>query len=81
MVPRRMWRTPPSDLRSSWSPRNRPANPVEVVTAILAAHQAGDPLNRIAKNLGNHHSAVSRVLAGAEVHRQGALQVRKGVLP
>jgi hypothetical protein len=36
--------------------------PVEVVARILTAHAQGDPLNRIAKDLGVHHSAVSRVI-------------------
>lgn len=47
--------------------------PVEVVVAILTAHQAGDPLNRIARNLGVHHSAVSRVLEAAAKIDQGQL--------
>lgn len=45
--------------------------PVEVVAAILAAHHAGDPINRIAKSLGVHHSAVSRVIEAAEGNRVG----------
>lgn len=47
--------------------------PVEVVAAILTAHQAGDPINRIAKSLGVHHSAVSRVLEAADVRGQRIL--------
>lgn len=44
--------------------------PVETVAAILAADAKGDPLNRIAAHLGVHHSAVKRVLAAADAHRQ-----------
>ena len=44
--------------------------PVETVEAILAAHQDGAPLNRIAATLDVHHSAVKRVLDGADAHRQ-----------
>ncbi|MCB0937639.1 MAG: DUF2637 domain-containing protein [Mycobacterium sp.] len=40
--------------------------PVATVEAILVAHHNGDPLNRIAANLGVHHSAVKRVLDAAE---------------
>lgn len=47
--------------------------PVESVVAILTAHDMGDPPNRIAKNLRVHHSAVSRVIDAAVVHRQRAL--------
>lgn len=36
--------------------------PVDVVASILAAHEGGAPLNRIAKDLKVHHSAVSRVI-------------------
>lgn len=36
--------------------------PVETVQAILEAHDRGDALNRIAADLGVHHSAVRRVL-------------------
>ena len=39
--------------------------PVETVQAILEAHDRGDALNRIAANLGVHHSAVRRVLHAA----------------
>lgn len=48
--------------------------PVEVVAHILAAHDSGDALNRIAKNVGVHHSAVSRVIDAA-AHRQCTLVV------
>ena len=41
--------------------------PVGTVEAILAAHENGDPLNRIAAALGVHHSAVKRVLEASEV--------------
>ena len=34
------------------------------------AHRNGDPLNRIAANLGVHHSAVKRVLDAAEANSQ-----------
>ena len=47
--------------------------PAEVVARILAAHDSGDPLNRIAKNVGVHHSAVSRVVDTAAAHRQRTL--------
>jgi hypothetical protein len=47
--------------------------PVEVVARILAAHNSGDPLNRIAKNVGVHHSAVSRIIGAAAAHRQRTL--------
>ena len=49
--------------------------PVEVVARILAAHDSGDPLNRIAKNVGVHHSAVSRVIDAAAAHHQRTLVV------
>ena len=47
--------------------------PVEVVARILAAHEQGEPLNRIAKGVGVHHSAVSRIIDAAAAHRQGTL--------
>jgi Protein of unknown function (DUF2637) len=47
--------------------------PVEVVARILAAHDSGDALNRIAKNVGVHHSAVSRIIGAAAAHRQRTL--------
>lgn len=40
--------------------------PVDVVARVLAAHDEGDPPNRIAKDVGIHHSAVSRVIGAAE---------------
>jgi hypothetical protein len=43
--------------------------PVATVEAILGAHQNGDPLNRIAADLGVHHSAVKRVLEAADQRR------------
>ena len=46
---------------------------VEVVAAILTAHQAGHPLDRIVKNLGVRHSAVSLVLGAADARRVYAL--------
>jgi hypothetical protein len=39
--------------------------PVETVEAILVARETGDPLNRIAADLGVHHSAVKRILDAA----------------
>ncbi|MGV0838483.1 DUF2637 domain-containing protein [Mycolicibacterium thermoresistibile] len=48
--------------------------PLEVVERILTAYDSGDPPNRIAKNLRVHHSAVSRVIEAAAVHRQGVLE-------
>lgn len=48
--------------------------PVETVVRILAAHDAGDPLNRIAKNIGVHHSAVARVIDAAAAHHQRVLE-------
>lgn len=48
--------------------------PVETVVRILAAHDAGDPLNRIAKNVGVHHSAVTRVIDAAAAHAQCVLE-------
>jgi hypothetical protein len=48
--------------------------PLAVVAQILTAHDAGDPLNRIAKNLGVHHSAVSRVIEAADSYRQRVLE-------
>jgi hypothetical protein len=47
--------------------------PVEVVARLLAAHDSGDPPNRIAKNVEVYHSAVSRVIEAAAVHRQRTL--------
>jgi hypothetical protein len=49
--------------------------PVEVVVRILAAYDSGDPLNRIAKDVRVHHSAVSRVIGAAAAHRQRTLEV------
>lgn len=46
---------------------------VDKVAAILAAHDHGDPLNRIAKQLGAHHTAVSRVIEAAAAHNQRTL--------
>lgn len=48
--------------------------PVGVVMQILAAHRAGDPPNRIAKSVGVHHSAVSRVIEAAVVRSQRVLE-------
>jgi hypothetical protein len=48
--------------------------PVAVVAQILTAYDAGDPPNRIAKNIGVHHSAVSRVIEAAGAHRQRVLE-------
>jgi hypothetical protein len=47
--------------------------PVEVVARILAAHEQGEPLNRIAKNVDVHHSAVARIIGAAAAHRQRTL--------
>ncbi|WP_006246434.1 DUF2637 domain-containing protein [Mycolicibacterium tusciae] len=44
--------------------------PVEVVVRILTAHNSGDPLNRIAKQVGVHHSAVSKIIDAATAHHQ-----------
>jgi len=44
--------------------------PVETVEAILAAHQDGDPLNRIAAAVGVQYSAVRRILDAADTNRQ-----------
>ncbi|GFG87772.1 helix-turn-helix domain-containing protein [Mycolicibacter algericus] len=49
------------------------SQPVDVVTQILAARQAGDPLNRIAKRVGVHHSTVARIINAADVHRRRTL--------
>jgi Protein of unknown function (DUF2637) len=43
---------------------------VGTVEAMLVAHNNGDPLNRIAADLGVHHSAVKRVLNAAEANSQ-----------
>ena len=40
--------------------------PVELVHAVLVAHNNGDPLNRIAKNVDRHHTAVKRIIDAAE---------------
>jgi hypothetical protein len=47
--------------------------PLEIVSAILAAHKRGDPLNRIAKDVRRHHSAVKRIIDAAAEHRQQQL--------
>lgn len=47
---------------------------VAVVEKILAAHAKGDPLNRIAKDLGVHHTAVSKVIGAAAERRQRTLE-------
>lgn len=39
--------------------------PLAIVDAILAAHETGHTRNRIAKDLGIHHSAVSKVIEAA----------------
>jgi hypothetical protein len=44
--------------------------PVDVVEAILVAHEKGAPLNRIAATVGVHHSAVRRILDAAEANSQ-----------
>nr|WP_234712981.1 DUF2637 domain-containing protein [Mycolicibacterium komanii] len=43
---------------------------VDTVAAILAAHQRGAPLNRIAKQVGAHHTAVSRVIDAAALRQR-----------
>ncbi|OBB07099.1 hypothetical protein A5668_01415 [Mycolicibacterium fortuitum] len=50
-------------------------HPIAVVERIIAAHDAGDPPNRIAKNSGVHHSTVSRVVDAATARRQRALAI------
>jgi hypothetical protein len=47
---------------------------IDRVAAILAAHEHGDPLNRIAKQVGVHHTAVSRVIDAAAERRQRTLE-------
>ena len=47
--------------------------PVETVAAILTAHHHGDPVNRIAKQIGVHHSAVSRIIDAANELRKREL--------
>ncbi|BBX86915.1 DUF2637 domain-containing protein [Mycolicibacterium aubagnense] len=44
--------------------------PVDTVTEVLAAHGQGHPLNRIAKQVGIHHSVASRIIDAAAEHRQ-----------
>jgi hypothetical protein len=44
--------------------------PAAVVADILAAHNRGSALNRIASDMGIHHKTVSRIIAAAEGHRQ-----------
>jgi hypothetical protein len=44
--------------------------PLEIVHVVLAAHANGDPLNRIAKDVYRHHSAVKRILDAATAHRE-----------
>jgi hypothetical protein len=46
---------------------------VEIVRAVIAAHDNGDPLNRIAKDVARHHTAVKRIIDAAAVHRQPPL--------
>src|SRR4029079_16757486 len=38
--------------------------PIEVVRAVLIAHDNGEALNRIAKEVGVHHTAVKRIIEG-----------------
>lgn len=40
--------------------------PLETVETILEAHERGDALNRIAADLGVHHSTVQRILDAAQ---------------
>ncbi len=47
--------------------------PVGTVQAILEAHEGGDALNRIAADLGVHHSAVRRVLDAAHAQDRAAV--------
>jgi hypothetical protein len=49
--------------------------PVDTVQAILEAHERGDALNRIAADLGVHHSAVRRVLDAAHPQERAELRV------
>ncbi|CAM5741916.1 hypothetical protein MAUB1S_02954 [Mycolicibacterium aubagnense] len=44
--------------------------PVETVAAVLAAREQGHALNRIAKQVGIHHSAASRIIAAAVKQQQ-----------
>jgi hypothetical protein len=43
------------------------------VRAVIAAHDNGDRLNRIAKNVDRHHTAVKRIIDAAALHRQRQL--------
>jgi hypothetical protein len=44
--------------------------PLEIVHAVLAAHENGDPLNRISKDVHRHHSAVKRIIDAATAHHE-----------
>lgn len=49
--------------------------PVAIVEAILAARETGHARNRIAKDLGIHHSAVSKVVEAAAERNQRSLML------
>lgn len=49
--------------------------PVAIVDAILAAHETGHARNRIAKDLGIHHSAVSKVVEAAAERNHRSLML------
>jgi hypothetical protein len=48
--------------------------PIDVVRAILEAHRDGVVLNRIAKDVNRHHTAVRRIIDAAAAHQQNELQ-------
>jgi len=45
--------------------------PVDFVHGILVARAGGVALNRIAKDVDRHHSAVKRIIDAAAAHQQG----------
>ncbi|HKH51969.1 MAG TPA: hypothetical protein VKA77_09265 [Mycobacterium sp.] len=47
--------------------------PIDIVRAVLEAHHNGDALNRIAKDLNCHHTAVKRIIDAATTHRHSDL--------
>jgi hypothetical protein len=62
-----------SDLAAELVRDKATRQPVEIVRAVIAAHNNGDPLNRIAKDVDRHHTAVKRIIDAAAVHRQRQL--------
>jgi hypothetical protein len=44
--------------------------PIDVVRSVLEAHDNGVALNRIAKDVGVHHTAVKRIVDAAATHRR-----------